>query len=272
MTINLQPRNFKVILWDMDGTLLNFHPAEKYAIETTMAMFKLPLCTEELRARYAEINADHWLRMEKGEINKQQVLEGRFQQFFREFHIGFTDYALFNKEYQKNLGAKVFFYEDAYEIVANLKGKIKQYAITNGNNVAQQLKLKNSGLGLLFDGVFISDQIGYEKPSEQFFAYALTHLEYDVLLRDNTSLALLAALGIGQNSHEKIARSLLENSLGTITQEEILVIGDSLTSDMLGGYQAGLKCCWFNVENGQEPEIPHIDYNISRLREIEKFI
>lgn len=235
--LDLQPRNFKIILWDMDGTLLNFHPAERNAITTTMEYFKLPKCTEAMIAQYSKINEMHWKRMELGEITKQQVLEGRFEVFFKEQGIDFTNYKEFNDRYQENLGAKVFFHDMAYEIVENLKGKVKQYAITNGTSVAQALKLKNSGLDKLFDGVFISDQIGYEKPAKAFFDYVEAHIEM-------------------------------------VPKTEILVIGDSLTSDMRGGNNMGVKCCWFNVDKKPLPEegAPRLDYIINSLREIEEFI
>lgn len=235
--LDLQPKNFKIILWDMDGTLLNFYPAERNAITSTMAAFNLPECTDNMIARYSKINEMHWKKMELGEITKQQVLEGRFEMFFRSEGIAFDKYKEFNELYQKNLGAKVFFHDKAYEIVANLKGKLKQYAITNGTSVAQALKLKNSGLGELFDGVFISDQIGYEKPSKAFFDYVEEHIEM-------------------------------------APKDKILVIGDSLTSDMQGGNNMGVKCCWFNVDSKPIPQegAPKLDYIINSLIEIESFL
>lgn len=236
--LNLQPKNFKIILWDMDGTLLNFYPAERHAITATMASFKLPICTDEMVKRYSKINEQHWKRMEIGEISKKQVLEGRFETFFKaEGILNFTDYAAFNAAYQKNLGAKVFFHDKAYEIVADLKGKVLQYAVTNGTSTAQALKLKNSGLDKLFDGVFISDQIGTEKPGQGFCDYVEAHIP-------------------------------------AVSKDEILIIGDSLTSDMATGNKMGIKCCWFNVDNKPVPVNgkPHLDYIISSLIEIENFL
>jgi len=236
--VNLQPKNFKIILWDMDGTLLNFYPAERYAITTTVEEYGLPTCTDEMLARYSKINEIHWKRMELGEITKKQVLEGRFEMFFKgEGITGFTDYAGFNARYQQNLGAKVFFHDKAYEIVADLKGKVLQYAVTNGTSAAQALKLKNSGLDNLFDGVFISDQIGTEKPGQGFCDYVEAHIP-------------------------------------SVPKDEILIIGDSLTSDMATGNRMGVKCCWFNVDNKPAPMDckPKLDYIISSLIEIEEFL
>ena len=236
--IDIQPKNFKIILWDMDGTLLDFLPAERNAIITTMEYFHLPTCTDEMIGRYSKINEQHWKRMEVGEITKQQVLEGRFEVFFKsEGILDFKDYKAFNDEYQKRLGSKVFFHKDAYEIVENLKGKVKQYAVTNGTSVAQALKLKNSGFDKLFDGVFISDQIGYEKPAKEFFDFVEAHIE-------------------------------------AVDKSEIIIIGDSLTSDMRGGNNMGIKCCWFNVGNKPAPADGKLklDYIIHSLIEVENIL
>lgn len=235
--MNLQPKHFKVVLWDVDGTLLNFYPAERYAISSTMEHYGLPACTDEMIACYSKINEMHWKRMELGQITKQQVLEGRFEMFFKEMGFNCTDYKGFNDLYQKQLGAKVFLYDDAYEIMENLQGKVKQYAVTNGTSVAQALKLKNSGLGEFFDGVFISDQIGYEKPSKEFFDFVEAHIE-------------------------------------PVSKDEIILIGDSLTSDMKGANVMGCKACWFNVYHKPEPTDgnPKLDYIIDKLIDIEKFL
>ena len=236
--LNLQPKNFKIILWDMDGTLLDFYPAERYAITTTMAEFGLPSCTDNMVSRYSKINEQYWKRMELGEITKEQVLLGRFETFFQEEGVlAFTDYAGFNARYQENLGARVFFHDKAYEIAAALKGKVLQYAVTNGTTTAQTLKLKNSGLDKIFDDVFISDKIGAQKPSQGFCDYVKAHIP-------------------------------------AVPREEILIIGDSLTSDMATGNKLGVKCCWFNPDHKPVPTdgSVQLDYIISSLIEIEKFI
>lgn len=235
--LDLQPKHFKIILWDMDGTLLDFYPAERNAICTTMEQFGLGECTDAMVKKYSKINELHWKKMELGEITKQQVLENRFAMFFEGEGIKFNRYKEFNENYQINLGAKVFFHEKAYEIVANLKGKVLQYAITNGTYTAQCLKLKNSGLDKIFDGVFISDQIGFQKPSKLFFDYVEKHIPM-------------------------------------VSKDEILVIGDSLTSDMQGGNNMGVRCCWFNYDNKPLPEkdTVKLDYVIHKLIELEKIL
>lgn len=223
---------FKVILWDVDGTLLNFDKAEKYALRQCFAKFDLKECTDAMISRYAEINKRYWKRLEAGEITKEQVLLERFSEFFQKEHIRCDKIKEFNDEYQVRLGDKVFFNDDSKSLLERLKGKAKQYAVTNGTYVAQKRKLENSGLDVLFDGIFISDQIGYEKPDIRFFDH-------------------------------------IWKQTGVCEKDDVLIVGDSLTSDMQGGNNAGIRCCWYNPEDKENNTNVKIDYLIHDLNEVE---
>ena len=220
----------RVILWDIDGTLLDFAAAEREAIRGCFATFGLGECTDEMLARYSVINRQHWEKLERKELTKPQVLIGRFEVFFAEEGL-VADCAAFNDEYQIRLGDTVCFHDDGYELVQQLKGRVRQYAVTNGTKVAQQRKLRNSGLDVLLDGVFISEDIGVEKPGVEFF-----HPVW--------------------------------KTIGSYAPDEVLIVGDSLTSDMQGGNNAGIRCCWYNPKGVPAPEHLKIDYNIRDLREI----
>lgn len=224
-------RNFKVILWDIDGTLLNFHMAEKAAIRTLFARFGLGVCTDEMLGRYSIINAGFWKRLETGELTKPQVLRGRFETFFREYGLDTGCVADFNDAYQLALGDTVCFNSGGLEAVKALKGQVRQYAVTNGTLVAQKKKLAASGLDALLDGVFISDEIGIEKPNIGFF-------------------------------------EAVWKKIGTFAPDEVLIVGDSLTSDIKGGNNAGIKTCWFNPNRSPAPADLRIDYEITELREV----
>ena len=220
----------RVILWDIDGTLLDFAAAEREAIRGCFATFGLGECTDEMLARYSLINRQHWEKLERKELTKPQVLIGRFEVFFAEEGL-VADCAAFNDEYQIRLGDTVCFHDDGYKLVQQLKGRVRQYAVTNGTKVAQQRKLRNSGLDVLLDGVFISEDIGAEKPDIAFF-----HPVWE--------------------------------TIGPDAPDEVLIVGDSLTSDMQGGNNAGIRCCWYNPKGAPVPEHLKIDYNIRDLREI----
>lgn len=228
-------RRIKVILWDIDGTLLNFVKAEHQAIKKCFEIFGLGECTDEMIARYSVINRKYWERLERGELTKPQVLEGRFEEFFKSENIVTDCVADFNKEYQVRLGDTICFNDNGYELVKQLKGKVKQYAVTNGTKVAQIRKLEKSGLGELFDGVFISDEIGVEKPNVAFFEYVWS-------------------------------------VIGSYEPEEVIIVGDSLTSDMQGGNNAGILCCWYNPQKQKNDKELRIDYEIEDLQQILRMI
>lgn len=160
----------KVLLWDVDGTLLNFQEAEKHAIRACFSQFGLGECTDAMLEEYSAINQKYWQRLERGEIGKPQVLEGRFLEFFSNHGIDGAVAAPFNREYQLRLGDTVCFHDNAGELVAALRGRVRQYAVTNGTKAAQDRKLARSGLAALLDGVFISDELGVEKPHRTFSA------------------------------------------------------------------------------------------------------
>lgn len=222
----------KVILWDIDGTLLSFKLAERAAIRACFEKFGLGELTEEMLVNYSAINASYWKRLELGELTKGQVLRGRFEEFFAAYGLDTGCVDDFNAEYQVRLGETVVFNDNGRELVQRLRGKVKQYAVTNGTLVAQRGKLKNSGLDLLLDGVFISDVVGVEKPGKGFFD------------------AVFAAIG----EYEK---------------DEVLIVGDSLTSDIQGGNNAGILCGWYNPGGEPVPEGLRVDYDIRDLNAVE---
>ena len=123
------------------------------------------------------------------------------------------------------------FYENGLETVQTCKGKVLQYAVTNGTKLAQDRKLKNSGLIELLDGVFISEVIGVEKPMVGFF--------------------------------EKVFETI-----GAYDKSEVLIVGDSLTSDMQGGNNVGIVTCWFNPDEKANSTDLRINYEIRDLQQV----
>lgn len=221
----------KTLLWDIDGTLLDFIKSEEYGIRKCFEKFGLGECTDEMLARYSKINRKYWGMLERAEITKQQVLIERFVEFFESENIDFNNVDEFNDEYQISLGDKSFPCKNAIETVTALKGKYKQYAVTNGTIVAQQRKLKQSGLINIFDDVFISDEIGFEKPNIEFF-------------------------------------NAVQEKIGKFNKNEVMIIGDSLSSDMQGGNNAGILCCWYNPHNTVNKNDIKIDYEIKDIADI----
>ena len=221
----------KAILWDVDGTLLDFLAAEKAAVQRLFREFGLGECTDEMVARYSAINESYWKRLERGEITKQQVLIGRYREFFAEVGVDPSLAEPFNARYQHALGDTVVYRDDSLNVVKALHGRVKQYVVSNGTIVAQTKKLERSGLGRWMNGIFLSEQLGAEKPNPAFF--------------------------------EKVFAALTD-----IPKEDMLIVGDSLTSDMKGGLMAGIPTCWYNSQSLPRPADMAIAFEIQNLQQV----
>lgn len=224
---------YKYLLWDIDGTVLNFLAAEKVAIQNLFGKFGLGECTDELVSRYSAINRKYWLALERGELTKPQVLVGRFEEFFQSEGIDTGVAEEFNQAYQEALGDTIVFCDNSPELLQKLKRKYILAAITNGTKVAQNKKLSRSGLVDIFDYIFISEDVGMEKPNKGFFDFVFEKME----IQDKA---------------------------------QVLVIGDSLTSDIRGGNNAGVDTCWYNPECEKKDVEVDITYEINTLQELEE--
>ena len=221
----------RAILWDVDGTLLDFSAAEKAAVQKLFIEFGLGGCTDGMVARYSAINDAYWKRLERGEITKAEVLVGRYRDFFSELGIDPDLAEPFNARYQIALGDTVVYRDDSLNVVKALHGRVKQYVVSNGTIVAQTKKLERSGLGRWMNGIFLSEQLGAEKPSPAFF--------------------------------ERVFAALPD-----IRKEDMLIVGDSLTSDMKGGLMAGIPTCWYNPQSLPRPADMAIAFEIQNLQQI----
>ena len=134
----------KAILWDIDDTLLDFLPTERYAIRKCFSIFNIGECTDDMLSVYSEINKNHWYLMETGHMKKNDMLISRFKEFFSLYDIPISIAEEFNSEYQKRLGDKVFFIPGAYEVLNSLSGKYILCAATNGTKTSQSAKLEKA--------------------------------------------------------------------------------------------------------------------------------
>ena len=195
----------RAVLWDIDGTLLNFKKAQYVALYRCFSYFNEYL-DDEMVEVYDRINHAYWLMLEKGEISKSELLVKRFVDFFGKYGI-MIDPEEFNEMYQMELGNTYVFNDNGYETVRALKNRgIVQFAITNGTKTAQDGKLRGSGLIDMLDEIFISEDVGYEKPDKRFF--------------------------------EPVIAKLKEYG---IDKSECIIVGDSESSDIQGGINAGIR-------------------------------
>ena len=223
------------ILWDVDGTLLDFDAAERAAIRALFAEFGLGVCTDAMLARYSAINVGFWQRLERGEMTRPQILVRRFEQFFGESGIDPRIAPAFNKKYQVRLGDTAVCRDDSLNVVKALRGKVKQYVVSNGTVVAQTRKLERAGLGAGMDGIFLSEALGAEKPGAAFF--------------------------------DRVFETVRPRALS-----EVLIVGDSLTGDIRGGMNAGIRTCWYNPGHLPRPDGYRIDHEIDDLHAVMRLL
>lgn len=222
------------ILWDVDGTLINFEATEKIALRDCLAKYSISISEVQFEA-YKKINSAYWEDFDNGKIEKDVLYSERFNDFFSLLGISSVSGEAFNQDYQQALGYTVVLQDYALEICNLLKGHYKQYIVTNGSAVAQADKLKNSGIDKLMDGIFISEAMGTAKPDKKFFA-------------------------------------MCSEKIPDYQPATTMIIGDSLACDMGGGNKAGLTCCWFNPHKQIVPENIRIDYDIASLRELNNIL
>ncbi len=223
-------KKITTILWDVDNTLLDFDYSMRNSLKQCFLTIGIEDCGEMID-RYAEINDMYWKRLERGEVTKAQLLVGRFKDLLTEFHLEHIDYLKFKEEFQANLGTIYSYLDDSLTICKALQTQYKQYVVTNGVAYTQQSKLGLAGFKDVMNGLFISDEIGFNKPDKHFFEYCMEHIA------------------------EK-------------DKEKILIVGDSLTSDIKGGNNIGIKTCWYNPKQKPLEEGYQVDVEISDLHDI----
>jgi len=225
----------KVLLWDVDGTILNFKAAEKAGIRKGFSRLGLNIPTDEQILDYSHINDKYWQILERKEMTKPEILVKRFEEFFSKYGYDTKYCEEFNKNYQLDLADTIVFFDNAPEVIKSIPKSVHQFVVTNGTVVAQHKKLKNSGLDQMMEGCFISDEIGFQKPSIEFF---------------------------------NVVFAKIKELIGDFSKEEVLIVGDSLTSDILGGNNAGIKTCWYNPFNKDKKADVSIDFEIHNLNEV----
>ncbi len=231
LELNRYMKKYNYILWDMDDTLVDFGASERLALARCFAELGVVLSDEDI-AFYSQNNKNYWKMLEAGKIEKAVMLNLRFKDFIEYLGLDGVDYMSVNGMYETIIGDNAVMFEGAYELCLKCKKSKKQYLVTNGTILAQHKKLASTGLGEIFDGVFISDEVGFDKPDIRFFQHVF---------------------GVAEN----------------IDPSETILIGDSLTGDMQGANNAGIDCCWYNpkgVVNGNSSL--KINYEISDLKEL----
>ena len=218
---------------DLDDTILDFHKAERLALGKTFRSFGLEP-TEAVMARYSLINKAHWEKLERKELTREEVLVGRFAVLFGEYGIE-VDPTRCARAYEDNLSVGHYFLPGALEAVERLSRKYKLYLASNGTAKVQAGRLASANISHYFQKIFVSQEIGANKPDRLYFERCFAQIPgFDVT--------------------------------------RAMMVGDSLTSDILGGIQVGMKTCWVNPDGkAGRPDIQP-NYEIGALSRLEALL
>lgn len=217
------------LLLDLDDTILDFHKAERIAISKTIRDFGVEP-TEELLDRYHEINKWHWEQLELGNMTRAQVLEGRFVMLFGELGME-VDATAVARTYEHNLSIGHYFLPGAEEALDVLHKKYRLFLASNGTASVQKGRMASANLYRFFEKVFVSQEIGHNKPAKAYFDACFAQIP-------------------------------------GFDPARAIIVGDSLSSDIQGGINAGIRTCWVNPNHAAPKNSIVPDYEIEALRQL----
>lgn len=224
---------YHCLLFDLDGTLLDFGAAEDAAIRETLAYYGFEQPQEAVEA-YKQINSALWAALERGEVRQEKLVVQRFEKLLAGFGMQ-GDAVAMNDHYLTRLSERADVYPGAHEVLQELAEVATLAVVTNGVDKVQAGRLERSGLAPYFDGVFVSSRVGASKPARKIFDRALS-------------------------------------TLGVENREKVLMIGDSLKADIAGAHNAGLAACWCDYTDRGLPEGVKPAHVIHGLEELYRIV
>ncbi len=222
-------KKYSFLLFDADNTLLDFDANERASLIDTFRTFGIAY-DEDTISLYHGINLMYWKMLSEKKISKEELLIKRFATLYERLGINADPVATEN-HYRSQLGKGCQVVPGALDVCRKLRKDYKLYVITNGVATTQHSRLEGSGVAELMDGIFISDEIGYDKPDVRFFEY-------------------------------------VQRSIQGFEKSKALVIGDSLFSDIRGGVDFGLDTCYLNVYNEKNTSEIQPTYEIQDIVEL----
>lgn len=224
---------YKWLLFDADGTLFDYEKAEQSAVQQTFEYFHLRY-EPAYREIYQRINHQLWLEFEKGLVSSESLRVKRFEVLFGEIGVSF-DSEMFSDRYLVHLANASELIDGAYEVIQHLRPHYQLGLITNGLKDVQRPRLQQSALKDAFAAFVISEEVGAAKPDPAIFQVAF-------------------------------------RQMGNPSRDRVLLIGDSLTSDIKGGNNYGIDTCWFNPMHAPRNGDVTITYEINQLNDLLKIL
>jgi 2-haloacid dehalogenase len=203
---------YTVLIFDADETLFDYRRGETYALEMSLTEAGISFRSRDYVGLYHKINSGLWKRFEEGLIGREDLKSERFRQFLHELGSDDRDPVQFGKRYLKHLGDTGFMIDGAKELLDNLAGAYRLALLTNGFSQVQNSRIAKTRTGEYFDTIVISEEVGCQKPQKEIFDLLLERLHH-------------------------------------VDRTDVLMIGDSLSSDIRGGNNAGIDTCWYNPEH-----------------------
>lgn len=225
--------DYDILLFDADRTLLDFDKSEYIALRQTFEEYGIEM-SDSLHYKYAEINHSYWFQHELGLISRERLIYERFESLFMQEEMD-INYIEFEDRYQYLLSESAYLIEGALEVIQDLSMKKDIYIVTNGVRDTQMKRLVSTGLAELVKDIFISEEIGYQKPAKEYFDVVFKRIE-------------------------------------NFKKESAIIIGDSLTSDIKGGNNAGIDTCWYNPARHPKTAEVNVTHEIDCLESLREVL
>ena len=221
------------LLLDLDDTILDFHMQEYFAIRKTLSAVGITP-TDDICNLYSKINLRHWSMLEKKEITREKLAWHRFYELFETLGVNGDPYKT-SELYWDNLATGYYFLPGAEEAIKALSGKYKLDMVTNGTARVQHSRIASADLAKYFEKIFISQEIGADKPEKAYFDACFA-------------------------------------KISGFDREKAIIVGDSLSSDIRGGKNAGITTCWVNPKEKIAPSENMPDYEIESIAQLEALL
>lgn len=225
---------YEVILFDADETLYDFKKSEREAFKNTMLEFNIEYDEENHLKTYQDINTTLWKEFEQGLITQEKLKIERFKRLSDMLKINF-DENNFATLYMKHLSNASFLYDNSIDLLDELNQHYRLGIVTNGLTLVQDKRIRQSTIAKYFDAIVISEEILISKPNPGIFEYTLKNLDF-------------------------------------FDKSKVLMVGDSLSSDIQGGINFGIDTCWYNPNKIKNETSIKPTYEISNLDELKSLL